>query len=75
MILNVYILKTSRPVREWDVGKNDKEDFDRRGRRSSERESRRDRDKDDKRSDRADRRKSVSRSPGEFLKNYKILQN
>jgi hypothetical protein len=61
--LNEFLkLKTSRPVREWDVGKKDKEEFERRARRSSERESRRDRD--GKRDDRSERRRSVNKSPG-----------
>lgn len=73
---NFISQQSSRPVREWDVGKNDKDDFDRernRGRRSADRENRRererdrsDRDKDDKKEERPDNRRSVSDSPGEL---------
>lgn len=64
----------NRPVREWDVGKKDKEEFDREDRdrnrnrdrkRSAERENRR--EKDLKKEDRPEKRRSISESPGIFL--------
>lgn len=59
---------SNRPVREWDVGKKDKEDHERddrdrnRRKRSQDRENRR--EKDQKKDERPERRRSVSDSPG-----------
>lgn len=69
-ILIKIICQSSRPVREWDVGKKDKEEFERedrdrnRRKRSSERENRKELKKDE----RPEKRRSVSESSGKVFK-------
>lgn len=50
---------SNRPVREWDVGKKDKDDFERDDRDRSRRERR-------EKEDRPEKRRSTSGSPGEL---------
>ena len=61
----MILQQSSRPVREWDVGKKEKEDYERedrsRRKRSSERENRREKDlKRDERPEKFERNLSES---------------